>query len=511
MFGESALVLKNQQPNWKIEVAETYPSGSPWCVEFYAPIPRSEKLEKVKEKLFTPTGSLAEERDFKNGVRDGVTIAYYPSEKIETIALYQDGLLEGILRTFDEQGVLRDKYSYHQGHLDGPYELFSSKGTLIETGAYVRGSKEGEVVSYGVDGEMVKKESYFEGLLHGELSEYYPNGNLSGVWHYYHGLLHGDSQTIAVTKYSPQRKVVEEQDFRMGQPWGLHKKYKEGVLVSEETISVITPLVIKDEPIAANVEIKEIAAEPPSTNPKTIKDGKYETFYSNGSKRSVIEYKNGVLHGKKMLWDSDGDILEEANYVEGNLEGRYRRRELDGSDRLSHYKNNQLHGLFEVTHPPHDFFGKLKALECHYDEGLLEGDLIDYNIAGTKVAQIPYKQGKREGNALYFNEKGILSRSVHFQEDRLHGKMEEYYPNGALRSVVLFHEGVKEGPEVHYFDHGAIRSVTHYRQGLLDGESKEWNSHGQLIYEGHFARGERKGLFRRYDEKGHVIKERSYE
>lgn len=512
VFGESSLVLKNQQPNWKIEVAETYPNGSPWRVEFYAPIPKSQKLEKVKEKLFTPTGALAEERDFNHGVREGVTITYYPSEKIETIALYQDGLLEGISRTFDEQGVLRDKYSYHLGLLDGPYESYSSKGTLIETGAYVKGSKEGEVLSYNIDGELVKSERYLEGLLHGELSEYYPNGNVSGVWHYYHGILHGDSQTIAVTKYSPQRKVVEEQDFRMGQPWGSHKKYKEGVLISEETVSLIPPFDKKDELDSTKIEeTKEFPVEPIPTTSKAVKNGKYETFYSNGSKRSVIEYKDGVLHGKKMLWDSDGDILEEANYVEGNLEGRYRRRELDGSDRLSHYKNNQLHGLFEMTHPPHDFFGKLKALECHYDEGLLEGDLIDYNIAGTKVAQIPYKQGKREGNALYFNEKGVLSRSVHFEGDRLHGKMEEYFPNGALRSMVLFQEGLKEGPEVHYFDHGAVRSVTHYRQGLLDGESKEWNNNGQLIYEGHYIGGERKGIFRRYDEKGQVIKERSYE
>ena len=403
LFGQSGLVLKNQQPNWKIDVVESYPNGAPLRVEFFAPIPKSVKTEKVKEKLFSPLGALVEERDFKDGIRNGTTITYYPSEKIDTIALYKDGLLDGISRTYDEQGILRNKYSYRDDLLEGPYELYSVGGTLIEKGIYLQGKKEGEVFSYSVEGELVKKELCSGGLLHGELLEYYPNGNPSGIWHYYRGLLHGDSKKIAATKYSPQRKVVEEQDFRMGQPWGLHKKYRDGVVVSEETISVISPFVTNDEfKLSVEEPVAPPAAERSHPSPKSVKNGKYETFYANGNKRSLIEYKEGVLHGKKMLWDLEGDILEDALFVEGNLEGRYRRRELDGSDRLSHYKNNQLHGLFEVTHPPHDFFGKLKAIECYYDEGVLEGDYIEYNIAGTKTAQIPYKQGKREGNALYF-------------------------------------------------------------------------------------------------------------
>lgn len=512
VFGDNALLLKNQQPNWRPDIVEVYPNGAPLRVEFSAPIPKSKALEKVKEKLYTPVGSVARESDLKEGIRHGVTIIYYPSEKIETIAFYENGKLEGSFRTFDEQGVLRNKYNYRNDLLNGSYELFSSKGSLFEKGTYVNGKKEGESSFFSETGELVKKEQYLHGILHGELTEYYPNGNLSGLWNYYQGVLHGNQKTVAAIKYSPQRKIVEEQDFRMGQPWGWHRKYKEGELISEDYVTEIQPL--KEIFNSTDIEVQQTHNQSDiiETAPKKpIRNGKYETFYDNGAKRSLIEYKDNVLHGKKMLWDPEGEVYEEANYVNGDLEGRYRHREMDGSDRLAHYKDNQLHGIFEVTHPPHDFFGKLKALECRYEEGLLEGDLIEYNIAGTKISQIPYKQGKREGKALYFNEKGILFRTVVFEDDRLHGKLEEYFPNGALKLEVLYRDGHKEGPETHYFNHGAIRSVTHYQNGLQNGESKEWNNAGQLIYEGNFIAGQRQGIFRRFDEQGKITKEKKYE
>lgn len=511
VFGDNSVHLKNQQPNWKLTVVETYSNGAPLRVEFSAPIPKSQEMEKVKEKLFTPSGMIARESDLKNGVLHGTTIVYYPSEKIETIALYSEGKLTGSYRTFDEQGVLRDIYTYRNNLLDGPYELFSEKGILFEKGRYLKGQKTGEVTSFAETGELIKRENYVTGLLEGELTEYYLNGNPSAIWNYYRGLLHGNQQTIASIKYSLTRKVVEEQDFRMGQPWGWHRKYKEGVLVSEENIKTISPVDISllTPPIVEKTpEEPVVLAEAPK---QLEKNGKFETFYEGGIKRSLIEYKDGALHGKKILWDREGELLEEAFFVDGNLEGRYRYRDMDGSERLSHYKNNQLHGLFETTHPPHDFFGKIKALECRYDEGILEGDLIEYNIAGTKIAQIPHQQGLKEGKALYFSDKGVLFRTVVFEKDRLHGRVEEFYPNGAVKSEVLYQNGHKEGKETHYFDHGAVRSVTHYKNGAMDGPSKEWNKAGQLIYEGNFIAGERKGVFRRYDANGNVIKEKTYE
>lgn len=506
-FGQTQ--LKNQQPNWKFEVTESHPNGTPLKVEYYAPLPKTTTWEKVKIKLFRADGSLAEEQDLENGTPHGGTIYYDSNEKIASIALFQNGQLEGILRNYDEQGVLRDKFSYSAGILNGPYEHYSSQGVLFEKGTYKNGKKEGEVFTYFESGQLVKKENYLEGLLHGELHEYYPNGQPSAIWNYQRGLLHGTAKTIASTKYSEDRKLVEEQDFRMGQPWGIHRIYKKGNLKTEEIVTEIPPFQYESSSIPSPLPTAEMTPTITAV-PKPLKNGSSETFYDTGAKRSLIEYKEGKLHGKKILWSREGEILEEATYHEGNLEGRYRSKEQDGSEVVAHYKNNLLDGLFEKTHPPHEFFGKLKALECRYKEGLLDGDLIEYNIAGTKTAQIPYKEGKRQGKALYFTPQGVLSGTIHFDNDIIHGKVEEFHPNGATKSEVFYKQGNKEGKEVHYFNQGKIKSIAHYQNGKLHGESKEWNQNGALIFEGLYEEGNPKGTFRRYDENGQIKKEKLY-
>jgi antitoxin component YwqK of YwqJK toxin-antitoxin module len=511
LFGDSEVYLKKQQPNWRIQIVEEYTNGTPHKVELLAPKPRSQEWEKVKEKLFRVDGTLLRETDLVEGVKEGTSILYYPDQKIHTIVSYKEGKIEGLSRTFDEQGVLRDLFNYKNDLLEGPYEFYDSKGVLFEKGFFLNGKKEGEVNFFVETGEVIRKENYVNGLLQGPLTEYYLNGNPSGIWQYYKGLLHGTSKTIAAVKYASNRKTIEEQDFRMGQPWGLHRVYNsEGVVTMEQYVDTFPE--IKYETTSQSLAQQQIPLVAPEIIPaKTkVKHGKFETFYENGNKKSLLEYNEGLLHGKKMLWDPYGDVIEEAHYVDGNLEGRYRKRESNGSERITYYKNNQMHGLLEVTHPEHEFFGKMKALECRYDEGILEGDLIEYNIAGIKIAQTPYKKGVREGKALYFTEKGVLFRSADFHKDQLEGDYKEFFPNGAVKSEVSYRQGQREGRETHYFDHGGVKSVTHFKNGAIHGVKKEWDSAGLLIFEGNFHEGKRHGLFQHFDESGNKIKEARY-
>ena len=513
LLGNEALLLKNQQPNWKIQICDEYQNGMPARVELFAPKPKSQDWEQVKERKYRPDGTLISESDLAEGIKQGATILYYPSEKIWTLAWYEKGKLEGLYRTFDEQGVLRDQFHYQADILEGPYELFDAKGKTFEKGRYSKGKKDGEVRLFSDTEALIRRENYSEGLLHGESTDYYPNGNRALVFQFYRGLLHGNVKNIAAVKYSQERKITEEQDFRMGQPWGVYRTYDaKGNLLEKSHVDTFPKYTYEPSSVKNSLPASSNQTLLPAVHPviPKKKEGKIETFYENGNKRSSLEYKNGLLDGEKLLWAPDGTLVEEAYYIKGNLEGRYYSLESNGALKIAQYKNNQLHGLFELTHPPHEFFGKMKALESHYDEGLLHGNLIEYNTAGTKISQIPYKQGVKEGKALWFTDQGQLFRSSDFQNDQLHGKYEEFYPNGVVKSEVSYTDGVREGVETHYFDDGAIKSTTFFAKGLLHGPKKEWDRDGRLIYQGNFHQGGREGLFRRYDESGHCIKENRF-
>lgn len=54
-------------------------------------------------------------------------------------------------------------------------------------------------------------------------------------------------------------------------------------------------------------------------------------FYPTGEKEREFLMKEGLKHGKCMLWYKDGTIQVEENYVDGHLDGLVKRYEFDGS------------------------------------------------------------------------------------------------------------------------------------------------------------------------------------
>jgi antitoxin component YwqK of YwqJK toxin-antitoxin module len=47
-------------------------------------------------------------------------------------------------------------------------------------------------------------------------------------------------------------------------------------------------------------------------------DGKQSTFYSNGNKQMVAQYKNGLKNGKTFIYDKDGKVVEKLKFKHNN-------------------------------------------------------------------------------------------------------------------------------------------------------------------------------------------------
>ena len=68
-------------------------------------------------------------------------------------------------------------------------------------------------------------------------------------------------------------------------------------------------------------------------------------------------------------WDEDGQLMSEAWYKNGKLDGKFFQRLPDGREVVFHYVKNQRHGLHQIYYPPEDGFEKQKALEGNYVYG----------------------------------------------------------------------------------------------------------------------------------------------
>lgn len=546
--------LKKRQPNWHPKKIEAYSDGTPKTILWYEPnavlnqdIPAklitytaNGIIERETDLIVVDTDSAAAKQFGTTVIPHGYSISYSPTAKIEKIAYYHDGVVQGPVKTYDSNGLMRSLLTFNNGVYNGPYESYFENGLTSVKGNYQSGVKSGEWCSSYPNGKQASKCYYENGLLQGEALEWYETGTLKSKAFYSNGLLHGDRIHTAKTRYYPERTVQEIVDYRQGQPFGVHVEYHTN---GKESHRIVYKNWLKESEVYFSPDGTEIGQEEYSKSQNQMKDknatideteiekfenkqlkssdandkkhgvptsiqregklnGKHEKFYPSGQLEAVLTYKDGILHGKKAYWNEAGVLVEEAFYDHGSLEGRYYLCKCNGQEQISHYKGNQLDGLHQLYYPHHNDYGRIKELEATFSAGLLEGEVSEYSPAGIKIVSTFYHLGKKEGISTLYSPEGQTMLTAEFQDDKQHGMTCEYYPSGKIAKEVKFANDLKEGEEKVYFQDGKTASIYCYKQGQLHGNCREWNTEGTLLFEGHYQDGKKHGTFNKYTDEG---------
>ena len=88
-------------------------------------------------------------------------------------------------------------------------------------------------------------------------------------------------------------------------------------------------------------------------------------FWGNGQKQSVINFKNGELHGSYKSWHPNGKVRNEFKFINGKKEGKSVTFSSDG----------------------------IKIFEEHYKEGNLQGESTEWSENGHLVKKVSYING----------------------------------------------------------------------------------------------------------------------
>jgi antitoxin component YwqK of YwqJK toxin-antitoxin module len=126
-------------------------------------------------------------------------------------------------------------------------------------------------------------------------------------------------------------------------------------------------------------------------SPSLIKIRYYDP---SGFKIQETDYKNGKLHGKKIVWHSNG----------------LRNREI-------HYKHDEVHGKFIEWYP-----NGMKATEGNYKNGLHHGKYAGWFKSGIKQWEANYKNGQQHGKYTDWYEDGNIKWQVDYKNGKLQGK-----------------------------------------------------------------------------------------
>lgn len=97
------------------------------CTENY----ESDKLEGSRKVFFTD-GKLAEEVQYKNGLKDGISKIYSKAGTLKEEALYVEGLMQGSYKVFADNGVVIIDGQYKKDKKNGLWKYYNSSKELIK-------------------------------------------------------------------------------------------------------------------------------------------------------------------------------------------------------------------------------------------------------------------------------------------------------------------------------------------------------------------------------------------
>lgn len=225
------------------------PDGSLASVEKYcAGVPCGKWIEYPDDSRFSQgKSSHYFEMEYMEGKLHGTSAEFRNGIKVAETE-YENGLINGAVRTWNTEGVILTEGNYINGQPHGAQKEFKS-GALIRTVVYSRGIMQGRSSDYNLTGRIIEDRWYSRGLLD-SAAAYHANGKRSGAAYY--GIFEDpsgfftegshfeyDSAGVIIlrgnsvehrkngvwTSYYPNGKVNSTTTYVNGIPQGLYTRY----------------------------------------------------------------------------------------------------------------------------------------------------------------------------------------------------------------------------------------------------------------------------------------------
>ena len=273
-------------------------------------------------------------------------------------------------------------------------------------------------------------------------------------------------------------------------------------------------------------------------------EGKYTSFFLNGSKKSEGNYVDNQPSGLWQYFFENGKPKMSGQFVDGKNTGIWtyffeqggKRSEgllednLKQEEWVYYFENGKIksRGNFEndVRQGIWNYFyedGELKA-QAFFKEGVgtytefyASGKLkmqglnkngksdslwTYYFESGEKLAGGYYKNGLKTGPWKYYYKNGLISSEGGYDEGNAIGNWIYYYETGEKSAEGLQKSGQKDGYWNLYFESGEVKGTGEYELGT--GSYREYYSSGKLRVVGYFRKGLSDGLWTYYDENGDI-------
>ncbi len=277
-----------------------------------------------ENSVYDSRGNLVNKFLYSKGNLEGTSISYHPNQQIAKEEFFEANLREGIHRTWDAQGVLREISSYKKGLCHGDCYRFWPSSTLCFKEHYVEGkleeavyySKEGEILSSVKEGNGIKtgfeedqvsyKMQIQKGEIQGLVERFSSRGNLTNSYY----IDKGEKQGIENIFYpDPNKSLKISVEWKNGVIQGqVRTWYPTGEIESQKEIWGNQ----RNGTCCAWYKNGDLMLMEEYENDELVKG----SYFKKGQKRAVSKVEKG--EGIATLHDPEGLFLKKISYSKGH-------------------------------------------------------------------------------------------------------------------------------------------------------------------------------------------------
>lgn len=269
------------------------------------------------QKEFKPNGNLASKQLFHEGkfvdlnkidtLNIEERIVYDDNKRILKRGYYKDNIPVGIHREYNQDGTVKNAFVYdEEGHI-------LSQGIIKDDG-----SREGKWNYYFENGEVKSQGNYDNNRQIGEWKFYFKGGLTEQIGNFNRGILQGkwqwfysNGKPLRIENYDKGKRDGQFVEFSLNGDTITFGSYSEGEMNGFWRTNYGD---VRDEGSYVN----------------DFKDGVWKTFYSNGKLLFQGNFIQGNPDGKQVYYYDDGKIQEEQYYVNGIKEKNWYKFTPDG-------------------------------------------------------------------------------------------------------------------------------------------------------------------------------------
>lgn len=134
------------------------------------------ELYLIEDKSFK--NILQRKVNYKNGLMEGEFTHFYPSGKVGIEGLYSNEKLDGLIKSYYENGKPNGLRYYAKGLAIGKHTYFYPNGQIRLEAEFVNDTLNGSYKSFYENGQIKENFIYKKGKEDGIYKYYYPNGQL---------------------------------------------------------------------------------------------------------------------------------------------------------------------------------------------------------------------------------------------------------------------------------------------------------------------------------------------